>query len=295
MSNPGGRTSLATYFNEIARRVQLQAELLTPVVVHRGEMGLNDQLWFVELLRKYLPSRIGIETGFVVNFESDKKSVDWANSAADKRKPDYGIGPQSDILLTDVLHNAPLCAELAFKVVPIEMVLGTIEITRSLTLDKLREDIAKIARVRELATPGKKRYAWVDDESARQLRPRGYIVGIKSSVTLDHIRTELDPIHDDLRPNGFLLLDKALYIRKPYTLDFYEVKENQLYQFIAIMRSHVESFPLGRTELRSYLPQATTFHSHELNGKDSTNSISRERPDISALEDLEDEDLQSGP
>jgi hypothetical protein len=52
--------------------MKMQVDLMTPVIVHSGEMGDNDHLWFADFLREYLPSKVGIDTGFVVNQESDK-------------------------------------------------------------------------------------------------------------------------------------------------------------------------------------------------------------------------------
>jgi len=228
MTQAKPRTDLSGYFTEISRRLQTQVEVLTPIIDHPGEMGDNDHLWFADLLRKHLPARIGVDTGFVVNCESDAKSREWFEKTADHRQPDEGIGPQSDILLLDVLENAPLCPELAFRVCPIEMVLGVIEVTRNLDAAKLRKDLAKLQRVRALAAPGKKRYAEGSDHPGNALRPRAYVVGLKSSVSSAEIKGQVEAIDDDLRPNALLLLDRALYIRRPYTTEIYEVTSDIL-------------------------------------------------------------------
>ncbi len=55
-------------------------------------------------------------------------------------------------------------------------------------------------------------------------------------------------------PNAVLLIDKALYVRKPFTTDFHEITEDILFQFIAILRMHIERFPIGNTKLQAYLP-----------------------------------------
>ena len=66
------RTGLSGYFKGISQRIQTQVSVMSPVIVHSGEMGDNDHQWFAELLRQYLPQRIGVDTGFVVNCDSDK-------------------------------------------------------------------------------------------------------------------------------------------------------------------------------------------------------------------------------
>ncbi len=259
MTKAKPRTDLSGYFKEISRRLQAQVEVLTPIITHQGEKGDNDHLWFADLLRKHMPQRIGVDTGFVVNYESDRKSMQWFAETKDHREQDESIGPQSDILLLDVLQNAPLCSEQAFRVCPIEMVLGVIEVTRKLDSAKLANDLKKIQRVRALADPGKKRYIDLHLTSKRPLRPRASVVGLKSSISFDEIKKQISGIHDSLRPNAILLLDKALYIRKPFTMDFFEVKDDLLFQFIAVLRFHIERFPLGNTNLGDYLPKVASF------------------------------------
>lgn len=74
MANASQRTDLSGYFKEISRRLKAQVEVLTPIIHHHGEMGDNDHLWFADLLRKQMPKRIGVDTGYVVNYESDANS-----------------------------------------------------------------------------------------------------------------------------------------------------------------------------------------------------------------------------
>jgi len=254
MTDAKPRTDLSGYFREVSRRLKAQVEVLTPIIPHHGDMGDNDHLWFADLIRQHMPQRIGVDTGFAVNCESDKKSKAWFEETEDHRQQDKSIGPQSDILLLDVLHNAPLCCEQAFRVCPIEMVLGVIEVTRNLNSAKLATDLEKIRRVRELADPGKKRYRNAMLTAKRPLRPRAYVVGLGGSISFEEVRDKVSAIDDPFRPNGILLLDKVLYIRKPFSLDFFEVREDVLFQFIAMLRLHVERFPIGGTDLGAYLP-----------------------------------------
>ena len=151
MSERIPRTDLPGYFKGISRRLQLQVELMTPVIVHSGEMGDNDHGWFADLLRQYLPQKIGVDTGFVVNCESDKGSADFFDTGDRPRTQDPFISRRMDILLLDVLHNAPFCVEKTFKVCPVEMVVGAVEVTRNLDAAKLEADCAKLGRVKQLA------------------------------------------------------------------------------------------------------------------------------------------------
>ena len=277
MAKATPRTDISGYFKEISRRLETQVEILTPIVTHSGEMGDNDHLWFADLLRKYLPTRIGVDTGFVVNFESDARSRAWFETTDDHRKTDESIGPQSDILLLDVLENAPLCAEQAFRVCPIEMVLGVIEVTRKLDAAKLRTDLDRLQRVRALAGPEKKKYSAPRAGDASSLRPRAYVVGLKTSVSFAEILGQVEAIDDDLRPNAVLLLDKALYIRRPYTTEFYKVTSDILFQFLAVLRLQIESFPLGNTDLGAYLPGVASLVGRRTDG-DTEAPVTGRRP-----------------
>jgi hypothetical protein len=254
MSEAKPRTNISGYFKEISRRLKAQVDVLTPIITHPGEMGDNDHLWFADLVRQHMPKRIGVDTGFVVNRDSDKNSAEWFATTRDHRAEDKSISPQTDILLLDVLLNAPLCSEQAFRVCPIEMVLGVIEVTRHLDSNKLATDLAKIQRVRALADPGKKSYRDSSLTAKRPLRPRAYIVGLGGSISFEQIKSQISAIEDPLRPNAILLLDEVLYIRKPFTLGFFRIEEDVLFQFIAMLRYQIERFPIGSTDLGAYLP-----------------------------------------
>jgi hypothetical protein len=137
------------------------------------------------------------------------------------------------------------------------MVLGVIEVTRFLDAGKLEEDLEKVARVRALGA--KKEYAeWYEvpegKYDARQRRPLGYVVGLDGNVTLKTIIDKVRAIQDDQRPNAIAILDKALYLRRPESEEFVRFEEDVLFRFLAVVRSHAERFPRGRTDLHAYLP-----------------------------------------
>jgi len=241
------RTDLSGYFAAISQRLELQSRIMTPIIVHSGEMGDNDHSAFAELLRQYLPHRVSVDTRFVVNSKSDQKST-MHFKAGEPRYDDQSIGPQSDILLLDVLNNAPLCNEATFRVCPVEMVLGVIEVTRFLNSEKLAKDLSKLARVRELASV--KCYK----SKANTNRPGAYIVGFGGSLSADEMEKQVSALDDDLRPNAILILNKVLYVRQPYTVKFTRYDSDVLFHFISILRSRIESFPVGSVDLSKYLP-----------------------------------------
>lgn len=253
------RTDLPGYFKGISRRLELQVELMTPVIVHSGEMGDNDHVWFADLLRQYLPQKFGVTTGFVVNRKSDQGSADFFLKG-ERRTQDPFISPQMDILALDVLHNAPFCVEKTFTVCPVEMVLGAVEVTRDLDAVKLRADCLKLSRVKELA--GDKCYSSGRSDACRH-RPVTFAVGLTSSLSLDAIREVQAGFAVPLQPDGVFLLDKAVYLFNYQGLGLIEIEDNRLYHFIAFLRQLLERMPVGSANLQAYLPSTAILYAFE--------------------------------
>jgi hypothetical protein len=242
------RTDLPGYFRGISQRLELQVKLMTPVIVHSGEMGDNDHGWFADLLRQYLPQKYGVDTGFVVNHESDKGSADFFDTSGKPRSQDPSISPQMDILVLDVLHNAPFCSEKTFKVCPIEMVLGAIEVTRDLDGNKLKQDCDKLCRMRGLAKD--KKYSrgvclsWV--------WPITFAVGLRSSLSEDNLLNIVGTYPHPMRPDGIFLLDRAFYWFHQSGREFHCIEEDRLFHFIAVLQQKLGERPGHGVDLQAY-------------------------------------------
>ena len=113
----GVRKNLSEYFQSKTEQLKSQVLVSTPIIYHSGERGANCEAYFRDFLRPYLPNRIGIETGFVVNKDSDENSLEFYQSLDDLRSKgkDPSISNQSDILFVDCFKNASLCAEKSFS------------------------------------------------------------------------------------------------------------------------------------------------------------------------------------
>jgi hypothetical protein len=243
------RTDLPGYFQGISQRLELQVQLMTPVVVHSGEMGDNDHGWFADLLRQYLPQKYGVDTGFVVNHESDKGSADFFATSGKPRTQDPFISPQMDILVLDVLHNAPFCSEKTFKVCPIEMVLGAIEVTRDLDGAKLNQDCDKLCRMRGLAKD--KKYS--GGVCLRWDWPITFAVGLTSSLSEDTLLHVVRNYPNAMRPDGIFLLDRAFYWFHNFGRDFHRIEEDRLFHFIAVLQQTLGKMPGYGVDLQAYL------------------------------------------
>jgi hypothetical protein len=255
------RMSLPGYFKGLSDRLESQVKTMTPVIVHSGEMGDNDHLWFADLLRQYLPLRYGVDTGFVVNCESDRGSADFFKADAKPRDQDPHISSQMDTLLLDVMHNAPFCVEKTFKVCPVEMVLGAVEVTRDLDKQKLKDDVNKLAKLKELAE--KKRYLnceFTQDQEKREeediyyQRPLACVVGLGGSLSKEAVQEVADECEPGRKPDIVFLLNKALYYIRDDGQVMSEVQSDHLYQFIAIVRHRLDLHHCDSVDLSAYLP-----------------------------------------
>ncbi len=258
MSERIPRTDLPSYFEGISKRLELQVQLMTPVIVHSGEMGDNDHGWFAELLRQYLPQKIGVDTGFVVNNESDQGSANFFAAGNEPRMQDPFISPQMDILLLDVLHNAPFCAEKAFKVCPVEMVLGAIEVTRNLDADKLRADCTKLGRLKQLAE--KRLYS--GNRAGPVWQPITFVVGFTSNLSEDALVEVVTSIDSPFRPDGIFLHGKAFYWLA-HGSNLYKLEQDTLFHFIAILRRELDQRGGYGADLQAYLPSSKILESQQ--------------------------------
>lgn len=122
--------SIRNYYSALQEQFRLQSSILTDVLPHSGERGRNNEERFREFLSRILPKKYSVGSGFVVCSE-----------------PSISVSSQTDVVLFDEFHNAPIHRELASHVYPVEMVYGTAEVKGRLEkrdLGKICEDIAKI-------------------------------------------------------------------------------------------------------------------------------------------------------
>lgn len=194
--------------------------------------------------------RIGLGKGYVINSLTDRESTE--NHDGSQK---YGMSPSIDIVMYDQLHNAPLSCEMSFQVFPVEMVLGCIEVTRYLDSKKLASDLEKLARVRRLADVKVYGRSYAAGPGTNR-RPLAFIFAISSSISNKEIHRQVSSLHDELRPQAILILDRGLFVRRGASSDLLWIEENAFFHFFAYLRSRVERFGLGRTELRKYVDEA---------------------------------------
>jgi hypothetical protein len=130
--------SIKAYYAALQEQFRLQSNVLSDVLPHAGERGRNNEEHFRDFLARVLPKKYSVGSGFIV--------------CSERTVP---ASSQTDIVIYDEFHNAPIHRELASAVFPVEMVYATVEVKRRLEKRSLAKILADIAKVRAL---GKHRY-----------------------------------------------------------------------------------------------------------------------------------------
>ena len=181
---------------------------------HHGERGRIAEEIIRGVLQRILPKRFSLGTGVLISASGETSS-------------------QTDIVVFDNLHNAPLLAEFGAGVYPVEIVYATIEVKSVLTKRELKSALSAIRKVRRV---GSKKYYLVPAVAigpkgtptiaVRQMTvtvpPRSYVVafgqrglGKNYSAFCETLRTFLDQQNDHV--HGVAVLENDWFAgRKAY-------------------------------------------------------------------------------
>jgi uncharacterized protein DUF6602 len=201
--------NLDKLFEGSLRRLQTEAEYFSRLTDHDPEHGRLNESHLVNLLRAYLPPKIGIGTGFI------------ACGGRFARQ-----SPQCDIILYDALNNAPMYRSDTWSIYPIEIVYGVIEVKTKLNRRTLKDAFVKCAQIRSMAQPAEdspnKAYLISADPKpgspARyhvyydKLAPRFFVFsygGWKSALTLEEVFKECSAVHGNAHIHGICCLSEA--------------------------------------------------------------------------------------
>lgn len=260
------------YYSALEQIFQIQSDVLTGVLTHLGERGRNDEEMFRQFLRKILPNRFGVSTGFIVCSNPNKEPSN-----------------QTDVVICDQFFNSPIYRELAGEVHPIETVCAIVEVKGTLSRYRRKDgktDIARtleaITKVRRLAEHksyvkyvpvfkrgNKKSGAVAVQKKVRiELPPRAYLFaygkkGWKDLISFENeFRNELKKypeahIHGIaiLRNNWFV--HQEAYAKDPQTLHSYD--DNCLLRFTNALLHGVQSMPMLQIDIDEYHKQGMIF------------------------------------
>jgi uncharacterized protein DUF6602 len=115
------------------RQLETEADYFSSLTAHNPEKGRLNETHLVKTLRRYLPPKFGIGTGFIVAAGSPIIE-----------------SSQCDIIIYDAVNNAPFYSSDAWQIYPIEMVYAVIEVKTTLTTTELTAAFGACARLRRM-------------------------------------------------------------------------------------------------------------------------------------------------
>ncbi|WP_155256226.1 DUF6602 domain-containing protein [Mesorhizobium loti] len=110
---------------------------MATLMPHMGERGRIAEEIIRNVLQRTLPKRFSIGTGVLISASGETSS-------------------QTDIVIFDNFHNAPLLSEFGVGIYPVEIVYATIEVKSVLTKKELRDSLGAIRKIRNVGS--KKHY-----------------------------------------------------------------------------------------------------------------------------------------
>lgn len=127
------KNPLQKIFQGLSQKLQADFELLSSQLSHSLSTGEAREFVLKELLRQYLPAKLGVEKGIII-------------SSADNESP----SKQIDIIIYDKLNTPTLYNAENLRIFPIEGVYAVIEVKSNLNLENLNEAIANIRSVKRM-------------------------------------------------------------------------------------------------------------------------------------------------
>lgn len=229
---------------------------------HLGERGRNEEERVRAFLRRVLPDRFSVGSGFVIS-----------------SKKDLGLSAQMDVIIYDQIHNAPIFREVA-DVYPVEMVYAVMEVKRVIQREDLPKILKDIQHVRALGA--ERRYVAYTSlprtpQNPDQLvtgqiefqrpdpKPRSYVVAFSQKGWADvnafvaDLRVALE--ETDTHIHGIVILDADWFV----TLQAFSTPAtglraelgNSLLRFVHNVMHSVASMPMNPTSIDRYLDAAT--------------------------------------
>jgi hypothetical protein len=193
---------IGNLFKGIKLNLRNEGEFFSELSDHQGEKGRLNESHLKNVLRRHLPEKFGLGTGFIVSSRTINKKDN----------------PQLDIVIHDNITNAPLYTSEAFSVFPIESVYGYIEVKTTLTKAELEKAFVVNAKIRNIAASGDKQYM----EGPIYLSPRFYIFAYKSNVSIETLEENVRQSYvgqGDAHAHGIYVLDKDILIARKARYD----------------------------------------------------------------------------
>ncbi|TPJ39567.1 hypothetical protein FJ434_21500 [Mesorhizobium sp. B2-5-13] len=227
-------------------QLRIEKEFFSSLTSHPGEVGRLNETHLVRMLRRYLPAKFGIGTGFLVSGGEHGR-----------------MSPQCDIIIFDALNNVPFYSSEAWQIYPIEMVYGVIEVKTNIKKDNLKNAFTNCLFIRNMCKnpdgePNKK-YLWQlpaekktpvrYERRPSDLPPRFFVFGYggPTEAKLAKMFQEITKKVEHAHVHGLCVLDQdsGLFLeheayRKPEQR-VSAIKENGLWHFLMELPKRLSS------------------------------------------------------
>jgi len=260
---PQTPTPLA-YFAALQEMMRIQTDVLTQVLPHAGERGDNDDEHFKSFLRRVVPHKYSIGTGFMVS-----------------SNPSVPPSAQTDIVIFDEFNNSPLYRELSSSVFPIEIVYAALEVKRNLQSKDLKPAAENIAKIRRLAkekcyvkyepqpltgSPGKSAIGEIEFQDT--LAPRTFVVAYDTQyATAEALQeTWVAALEENKEAHlhGCLVLKKNWFFSQLGFLPepvIVSEEDHGLVRFLSFLMTSISTMPVRLANLKRYFNVSGVFTS----------------------------------
>ena len=183
-------SKLKDYLKLQKKQLQIEIEAIRLLMQHSASKGAEAEKVLSELLRKYLPQKYSIGSGFVAQDEK--------------------LSPQIDIIIYDNILNVPIYKGDISGVFRSGSVYGCIEVTiGKLTRKKLETDIIKLSKLRKMCNknipfkkifpqkhPSGRGYVVAQERFKAGPPPRTYICALSGTTykTAENLATDVKKI-----------------------------------------------------------------------------------------------------
>ncbi len=235
--------------SEIAKTTKKR---VADLIGHGGEKGRVVEGLVVELIERFLPKRFSIGSGLIVT-SSGK------------------VSSQTDIVIYDNFHNAPIKMHHGLSIFPIESVYATIEVKSTLDDEGFQKSLKNNAKLRSFkAEKYYVKYDPVKVEGQRgkytvgaktlpiELAPRTYIVAFEAEWnTYDGLKERFRYLAEKQKTHlhGVLILDPDwFYWQKAHVATQIRGEEsNGTRAFLLNLIRNIDSFPMIPAQMHHYL------------------------------------------
>jgi hypothetical protein len=231
------------YYQRFAEKMLSEVGNISEAISHAGEKGRNNEQVLADFLRKYLLQRFSVDTGQVV-------SADGSTSS------------QTDIIIHDRFNTPALFLGGASVLVPIETTYAVISVKTTLDKTELADAVKQIESVRRLKNEASFQYSRgvvmkIPATDGAVLRPRGLVFAFKTKwkevETIEScFREVIEPIVDQLRPNGVGVIDKCMIRRIPHKLETKVYTDDAFLHFFIFLVHLIQTMPAWLVDFEKY-------------------------------------------